>query len=98
MDRSVFVQADYPSSGLSSLTAKGISSCVVKKLRGRDDFEPTKEFYMNKVLLGVFLGAVLGAFDGLTALFTPDPAILAAIVEIIVRSTRKGLAADLICC
>jgi len=52
---------------------------------------------MNKVLLGVFLGAVLGVFDGLTALFTPDPAIRAGIVGIIVGSTGKGLAAGLIC-
>jgi hypothetical protein len=52
---------------------------------------------MNKILLGVLLGAVLGVFDGLTALFTPDPAIRAGIVGIIVGSTGKGLAAGLIC-
>src|SRR5258707_14848356 len=52
---------------------------------------------MNKILLGVLLGAVLGVFDGLTALFTPDPAIRAGIVGIIIGSTGKGLAAGLIC-
>ncbi len=34
---------------------------------------------MNKILLGVLLGAVLGVFDGLTALFTPDPGFLFAL-------------------
>ncbi len=52
---------------------------------------------MNKILLGVLLGAVLGVFDGLTALFTPDPAIRAGIVGIIVGSTGKGLLAGLLC-
>ena len=52
---------------------------------------------MNKILLGVLLGAVLGVFDGLTSLFTPDPQIRAGIVGIIVGSTGKGLVAGLLC-
>ena len=52
---------------------------------------------MNKVLLGLLLGAVLGVFDGLTALWTPDPAIRAGIAGIVIGSTFKGLVAGLIC-
>jgi hypothetical protein len=66
-------------------------------LRERENLGPAKEALMNKILLGVLLGAVLGVFDGLTALFTPDPAIRAGIVGIIVGSTGKGLLAGLLC-
>lgn len=52
---------------------------------------------MNKVLLGLILGAVLGSLDGLTALWTPDPAIRAGIVGIVVGSTGKGLLAGVLC-
>lgn len=52
---------------------------------------------MNKVILGILLGAVLGVFDGLTALFTPDPQIRAGIGGIVVGSTFKGLVAGLLC-
>jgi hypothetical protein len=52
---------------------------------------------MNKVLLGLLLGAVLGVFDGLTALWTPDPAIRAGITGIVIGSTFKGLVAGLLC-
>lgn len=52
---------------------------------------------MNKVLLGVLLGAVLGVFDGLTSLLTPDPAIRQGLVGIVIGSTFKGLAAGFIC-
>ena len=52
---------------------------------------------MNKVLLGLMLGAVLGIFDGLTALWTPDPAIRAGITGIVIGSTFKGLVAGLLC-
>ena len=52
---------------------------------------------MNKILLGLVLGAVLGALDGLTALLTPDPAIRAGIVGIIIGSTGKGLLAGILC-
>ena len=44
---------------------------------------------MNKPLLGLLLGAVLGAFDGFTALLTPSAA--PQIVEIVSGSTVKGL-------
>ncbi|MBI1788770.1 MAG: hypothetical protein HYR60_14625 [Acidobacteria bacterium] len=43
---------------------------------------------MNKPILGIGTGAVLGAFDGLTALFTPEAA--PQIVGIVIGSTLKG--------
>ena len=46
---------------------------------------------MNKVLLGVVLGGVLGVFDGLTAWFTPQ--VRAQLVGIVIGSTVKGLIA-----
>jgi hypothetical protein len=46
---------------------------------------------MNKALLGLILGGVLGIFDGLTAWFTPE--VRAAIVQIVIGSTLKGLVA-----
>ncbi len=46
---------------------------------------------MNKVLVGLLLGGVLGAFDGLTAWFTP--AARAGIVGIVIGSTIKGMIA-----
>ena len=46
---------------------------------------------MNKILLGLLLGTVLGAIDGLSAWFTP--AVRAQIVGIVVGSTIKGLIA-----
>jgi hypothetical protein len=46
---------------------------------------------MNKILLGVVLGGVLGIFDGLTAWFTP--AARAGIVGIVIGSTFKGIIA-----
>lgn len=49
---------------------------------------------MNKVLLGLILGAVLGVFDGLTAWFTP--AARAGIVGIVIGSTIKGLVAGVL--
>jgi hypothetical protein len=44
---------------------------------------------MNKILLGVVLGAVLGFFDGLTAWFTPEARPM--IQGILIGSTFKGL-------
>jgi peptidoglycan/LPS O-acetylase OafA/YrhL len=44
---------------------------------------------MNKVLLGLLIGAVLGAIDGGTAWFTPE--VRPEMVTIIVGSTFKGL-------
>jgi hypothetical protein len=46
---------------------------------------------MNKILLGLLVGAVLGAFDGSTAWFYPD--VRAQLAGIIVGSTVKGLIA-----
>ena len=46
---------------------------------------------MNKVLLGLFIGALLGAIDGGTAWFTP--AVRAQMVGIVFGSTLKGLIA-----
>jgi hypothetical protein len=46
---------------------------------------------MNKALLGLMLGGILGIFDGLTAWFTP--AARAQIVGIVIGSTIKGLIA-----
>jgi hypothetical protein len=48
---------------------------------------------MSKPLIGILLGAVLGAFDGLTALFTP--AVRDQIAGIIVSSTIKGVVAGI---
>ena len=44
---------------------------------------------MNKALLGLILGGILGVFDGLTAWFTP--AVRAQLVGIVIGSTVKGL-------
>ncbi len=46
---------------------------------------------MNKVLLGLLVGAVLGAIDGGSAWFTP--AVRAQLAAIIFGSTIKGLIA-----
>ena len=45
---------------------------------------------MNKIVIGLLLGALLGAIDGGTAWFTP--AVRAQIVTIVIGSTFKGLA------
>ena len=44
---------------------------------------------MNKVVVGLLLGGVLGIFDGLTAWFTP--AVRAQILGIVFGSTIKGM-------
>jgi hypothetical protein len=49
---------------------------------------------MNKALLGLVLGGVLGIFDGLTAWFTP--AVRAQMVGIVIGSTVKGLIAGVL--
>lgn len=49
---------------------------------------------MNKILLGVVLGGVLGVFDGLTAWFYPEAR--AQIVGIVVGATIKGLIAGVL--
>lgn len=49
---------------------------------------------MNKVILGLALGTVLGALDGCTAWFTPEART--QMVSIIIGSTIKGLIAGLL--
>ena len=46
---------------------------------------------MSKPMLGLLLGGVLGAFDGLTALFYPE--VASQIMGIVIGSTIKGLIA-----
>jgi hypothetical protein len=46
---------------------------------------------MSKPLIGIIVGAVLGAFDGLTAWFTP--AVRDQLAGIVVSSTFKGIIA-----
>ncbi len=48
---------------------------------------------MSKLLLGIVLGLVLGAFDGLTAYFSPEKDQLSAIV---MGSSIKGLIVGLL--
>ncbi len=49
---------------------------------------------MNKIALGLLLGGILGAFDGLTAWLYPEAR--AGIVGIVVGSTVKGLIAGVL--
>ncbi len=46
---------------------------------------------MSKPLIGILVGAVLGAFDGLTSWFTPG--VRDQIASIVVSSTFKGIIA-----
>ena len=48
---------------------------------------------MSKPLIGIVVGAVLGAFDGLTAYFTP--AVRDQLAGIVVSSTFKGIIAGI---
>ena len=48
---------------------------------------------MSKPLIGIIVGAVLGAFDGLTAWFTP--AVRDQLAGIVVSSTFKGIIAGI---
>lgn len=48
---------------------------------------------MNKILLGLLLGAVLGVFDGATAWFTPE--VRKDMLGIIIGSTMKGVIAGI---
>lgn len=50
---------------------------------------------MNKVVFGILLGGVLGAFDGLTALISA-PETAPQIVGIVAGSTFKGLVLGLL--
>jgi hypothetical protein len=49
---------------------------------------------MNKIVLGLLLGGILGILDGLTAWFTP--AVRAGIVGIVMGSMFKGLVAGVL--
>ncbi len=51
---------------------------------------------MNKIVIGLLLGAVLGAFDGLSALVT-SPGVSKDIVGIVIGSTFKGLVTGFLC-
>ena len=46
---------------------------------------------MNKILVGVVLGAILGVFDGATAWFTPE--VRPMLLQVIIGSTIKGVMA-----
>ena len=48
---------------------------------------------MSKPMIGIVLGAILGAFDGLSAWFTP--AVRDQLVSIVVSSTFKGVIAGI---
>ena len=48
---------------------------------------------MNKPLLGLLLGGILGVLDGLSALFYPE--VASQIVGIVIGSTVKGLIAGI---
>ncbi len=49
---------------------------------------------MNKVVIGLILGGVLGFFDGLTSWFTP--AVRSQLFGIVVGSTIKGVIAGML--
>ena len=50
---------------------------------------------MNKAVLGIVVGGILGAFDGLSALFSA-PEVAPEIMTIVIGSTFKGLVVGLI--
>ena len=49
---------------------------------------------MNKIVLGLLVGGILGIFDGLSAWFTP--AVRAQLLTIVIGSTVKGLIAGVL--
>src|SRR5258708_24879545 len=49
---------------------------------------------MNKILLGLVLGGILGILDGLTSWFTPEAR--KDIVSIVIGSTFKGIIAGVL--
>jgi hypothetical protein len=53
-----------------------------------------REVTLNKPVLGLVLGGVLGIFDGLTAWFTPE--VRSMMTTIVIGSTVKGLIAGLL--
>ena len=48
-----------------------------------------EHYHMNKPLLGLLLGGILGIFDGLTAWFTPE--VRNALMGIVIGSCIKGV-------
>jgi F0F1-type ATP synthase assembly protein I len=50
---------------------------------------------MNKILVGLIFGAVLGALDGASAWFYPE--VRSVIASIMVGSTIKGMLVGLLC-
>jgi small basic protein len=48
---------------------------------------------MNKILVGLIVGAVLGVIDGATAWFTPE--VRSQMLSIIIGSTMKGVIAGI---
>lgn len=49
---------------------------------------------MNKIMLGLVLGAILGIFDGLTSWFTPE--VRNGLLGIVIGSTFKGIVAGVL--
>jgi hypothetical protein len=49
---------------------------------------------MNKIVIGLILGGVLGVFDGLTSWFTPE--VRAQLLGIVIGSMIKGLIAGIL--
>jgi hypothetical protein len=49
---------------------------------------------MNKIVLGLVVGGILGVFDGLSAWFTPT--VRAQLLGIVIGSTVKGLIAGIL--
>lgn len=49
---------------------------------------------MNKIIYGLILGGILGAFDGLTAWFTPE--VRSQLMTIVIGSTVKGIIAGIL--
>jgi hypothetical protein len=49
---------------------------------------------MNKIILGLLVGGILGIIDGLTSWFTPE--VRAQLLGIVIGSTVKGLIAGVL--
>jgi MFS family permease len=49
---------------------------------------------MNKIMLGLLVGGILGIIDGLTSWFTPE--VRAQLLGIVIGSTVKGLIAGVL--
>jgi hypothetical protein len=73
------------------LLAKGFLGSVEQDSSGQP---ACKDEDMNKVVLGLLVGGLLGIFDGLTSWFTPD--VRAQLLGIVIGSTVKGLIAGVL--